>query len=72
MAVSLLAVIHLLEFSSHHSYLEFLILGHGMNIAGIPPELVKVVTASIIFFVGAHYLIERYIIQPKKAVKGGK
>lgn len=44
----------------------------GMNIAGIPPELVKVVTASIIFFVGAHYLIERYIIHPKKTVKGGK
>ncbi|HES0321037.1 TPA: ABC transporter permease, partial [Streptococcus pyogenes] len=44
----------------------------GMNIAGIPPELVKVVTASIIFFVGSHYLIERYIIRPKKLVKGGK
>ncbi|MDY4760999.1 ABC transporter permease [Streptococcus thoraltensis] len=42
----------------------------GMNIAGIPPELVKVVTASIIFFVGAHYLIERFI-KPKKQVKGG-
>ncbi|MGX7776785.1 ABC transporter permease [Streptococcus pluranimalium] len=42
----------------------------GMNIAGIPPELVKVVTASIIFFVGAHYLIER-IIKPKKQMKGG-
>ncbi|WP_306676012.1 ABC transporter permease [Streptococcus didelphis] len=44
----------------------------GMNIAGIPPELVKVVTASIIFFVGAHYLIERYMIRSKKTVKGGK
>lgn len=43
----------------------------GMNIAGIPPEVVKIVTASIIFFVGAHYLIERYI-KPKKAAKGGK
>ncbi|MFA9413620.1 MULTISPECIES: ABC transporter permease [unclassified Streptococcus] len=43
----------------------------GMNIAGIPPEVVKIVTASIIFFVGAHYVIERYI-KPKKAVKGGK
>lgn len=42
----------------------------GMNIAGIPPELVKVVTASIIFFVGAHYLIERFI-KPKKQMKGG-
>lgn len=43
----------------------------GMNIAGIPPEVVKIVTASIIFFVGVHYLIERYI-KPKKAAKGGK
>lgn len=42
----------------------------GMNIAGIPPELVKVVTASIIFFVGAHYLIEQFI-KPKKQMKGG-
>ncbi|GAB6647575.1 ABC transporter permease [Streptococcus uberis] len=45
----------------------------GMNIAGIPPELVKIVTASIIFFVGAHYLIESYMIRSKKsALKGGK
>lgn len=43
----------------------------GMSIAGIPPELISVVTASIIFFVGAHYLIERFI-QPKKQVKGAK
>ena len=42
----------------------------GMNIAGIPPELVKVVTASIIFFVGVHYLIERFV-KTKKQVKGG-
>lgn len=45
----------------------------GMNVAGIPPELVKVVTASIIFFVGAQYLISNYILKPrKKAEKGGK
>lgn len=43
----------------------------GMNIAGIPPELIKVVTASIIFFVGVHYIIE-YVIKPKKQMKGGK
>ncbi|PZO96464.1 ABC transporter permease [Streptococcus halichoeri] len=43
----------------------------GMNIAGIPPELVKVVTASIIFFVGSHYLIEKYMSKSKKSVKGG-
>lgn len=43
----------------------------GMNVAGIPPEVVKIVTASIIFFVGVHYLIERHI-KPKKAAKGGK
>lgn len=39
----------------------------GMNVAGIPPEVVKIVTASIIFFVGAHYLIERHL----KSKKGG-
>lgn len=42
----------------------------GMNSAGIPPEIVKIVTASIIFFVGAHYLIERYL-KPRRAGKGG-
>ena len=31
----------------------------GMNVAQIPTELVNIVTASIIFFVSAHYLIER-------------
>jgi len=30
-----------------------------MNVAQIPTELVNIVTASIIFFVSAHYLIER-------------
>lgn len=43
----------------------------GMNIAGIPPEVVKIVTASIIFFVGVHYLIERYI-KSKTVTKGGQ
>lgn len=43
----------------------------GMNIATIPAELVKVVTASIIFFVGAHYIIEN-VIKPRKKAKGGK
>lgn len=42
----------------------------GMNIAGIPPELIKVVTALIIFFVGIHYIIERFV-KPKKQMKGG-
>lgn len=43
----------------------------GMNIAGIPPEIIKVVTASIIFFVGAHYIID-YVMKrgfKKKGVK---
>ncbi|MDR0922330.1 MAG: ABC transporter permease [Lactobacillales bacterium] len=29
----------------------------GMSLAGVPPEIVNIVTASIIFFVGANYLI---------------
>lgn len=42
----------------------------GMNAASIPPELIKVVTALIIFFVGSHYIIDRYI-KPRKQMKGG-
>jgi len=38
---------------------------------GTPPELIKVVTALIIFFVGAHYIIEHYI-KPRKKVEGGQ
>lgn len=43
----------------------------GMNVAQVPSELVSIVTASIIFFVSVHYIIERYI-KPKKHAKGGK
>ncbi|GGE35624.1 ABC transporter permease [Streptococcus himalayensis] len=43
----------------------------GMNTATIPSELVNIVTASIIFFVSVHYIIERYM-KPKKQIKGGK
>ncbi|MEW4353741.1 ABC transporter permease [Streptococcus pneumoniae] len=43
----------------------------GMNTATIPSELVNIVTASIIFFVSVHYIIERYM-KPKKHAKGGK
>jgi len=43
----------------------------GMNVAQIPTELVNIVTASIIFFVSVHYIIERFV-KPKKQVKGGK
>ena len=48
----------------------------GMSISdathvGTPPELIKVVTALIIFFVGAHYIIEHYI-KPRKKVEGGQ
>ena len=43
----------------------------GMNAATIPSELVSIVTASIIFFVSVHYIIERFI-KPRKQKKGGK
>lgn len=43
----------------------------GMTTATIPPELVNIVTASIIFFVSAHYIIEKYI-KPKKQMKGAE
>jgi len=43
----------------------------GMNAAQVPSELVSIVTASIIFFVSVHYIIERFV-KPKKQVKGGK
>ena len=43
----------------------------GMNVATIPSELVSIVTASIIFFVIVHYIIERFI-KPRKQEKGGK
>ena len=43
----------------------------GMNAATIPSELVSIVTASIIFFVSVHYIIEHFI-KPRKQEKGGK
>ena len=43
----------------------------GMNAAQVPSELVSIVTASIIFFVSVHYIIERFV-KPKKQAKGGK
>ena len=43
----------------------------GMNVATIPAELVNIVTASIIFFVSAHYMIERFIKPKKQANKKG-
>ena len=43
----------------------------GMNAAQVPSELVSIVTASIIFFVSVHYIIEHFV-KPKKQVKGGK
>ncbi|MGT2846340.1 ABC transporter permease [Streptococcus massiliensis] len=42
----------------------------GMNKASIPPELVSIVTAAIIFFVAVHYIIEKFI-KPRKRLKGG-
>ena len=43
----------------------------GMNAAQVPSELVSIVTASIIFFVSVHYIIERFV-KPRKQLKGGK
>ncbi|HFI0236430.1 TPA: ABC transporter permease [Streptococcus suis] len=42
----------------------------GMKVAQVPPEIVQIVSGSIIFFVGASYLVEHYLL-PRKA-KGGK
>ncbi|MGX7031204.1 ABC transporter permease [Vagococcus zengguangii] len=44
--------------------------GQGMQFAGIPPELVDVVIASIIFFIGISFIIKLFIdkvIKDKKA-----
>lgn len=71
MAVSLLAANNPVGILFAAFLFAFLSVGApGMNIAGIPPELIKVVTASIIFFVGVHYIIE-YFIKPRKQAKGG-
>ena len=43
----------------------------GMTVAGIPSELVSIVSASIIFFVAIHYVIEKFV-KPAKKLKGGK
>ena len=43
----------------------------GMTVAGIPSELVSIVSASIIFFVAIHYVIEKFV-KPTKKLKGGK
>ncbi|MBM7641861.1 ABC transporter permease [Streptococcus loxodontisalivarius] len=39
---------------------------------GVPSEVIDVVSALIIFFVGANYIIKYYLQPRKKAVKGGK
>ena len=44
--------------------------GVGMKPAAIPEEIVQIVTASIIFFVCAHYIIEK-MISIRSAKKGG-
>lgn len=42
----------------------------GMNTTGIPPEIVNVVIASIIFFVGIKFVIEKILPQfPQKSTK---
>lgn len=72
MAVSLLAVNNPIGILFAAFLFAVLSVGApGMNIAGIPPELIKVVTASIIFFVGIHYIIEHFL-KPRKQEKGGK
>lgn len=45
----------------------------GMVRAGIPPELINVVTASIIFFIGVKFIFEQLLKKKvKKSVKGAK
>ncbi|MGT2784714.1 ABC transporter permease [Streptococcus merionis] len=45
----------------------------GMTRAGIPPELINVVTASIIFFIGVKFIFEQFLkIRSTKQVKGAK
>lgn len=44
----------------------------GMNVAGIPPEVVKVVTASIIFFIGVAYIIDYVLTKYPQVKKGGQ
>ena len=41
-----------------------------MKPAAIPEEVVQIVTASIIFFVCAHYIIEK-MLSMRSAKKGG-
>lgn len=43
----------------------------GMAGVGVPRELINIVTASIIFFIGVKFIFERFI-QPRKQVKGAK
>ena len=43
----------------------------GMVRAQIPPELVNVVTASIIFFIGVKFIFEQ-VLRSKRFAKGGK
>ncbi len=43
----------------------------GMAAIGVPQELISIVTASIIFFIGVKFIFERFI-QSKKQVKGAK
>lgn len=67
MAVSLLAANNPVGILFSAFLFAFLSVGApGMNIAGIPPEVIKVVTASIIFFVAIHYIIEYGIKRFKK------
>lgn len=67
LAVSLLAANHPIGiFFSAFLFSVLTVGAPGMTIAGIPPEVIKVVTASIIFFVGIHYVIERYVKPRKK------
>ena len=42
-----------------------------MKPAAIPEEVVQIVTASIIFFVCAHYIIEKMISCINQLKKGG-
>ena len=65
-------LIHLLVFRLLPSYGVLSVGKSGM--IGVPPEVIDVVSALIIFFVGANYII-RYWVRPRQKsvkAKGGQ
>lgn len=72
MAVALLASNSPLGIPFAAFLFGFLSIGApGMGRAQIPPELINVVTASIIFFIGVKFIFEQ-LLKPRKKAKGVK